>query len=527
MDSTQKTALTRHTNVAAVDLGASGGRVMVGRTGPGCLELREAHRFPNVPVRVGGTLYWDILRLYSDVLDGLRVAALACGPVGRAGPGGLASVGIDSWASDYGLLDETGTLLGNPVHYRDARTADSVERVLARVPAVELYETTGIQQLPINTLCQLTAAADTPQLAAARTLLLIPDLMAYWLTGETGAEVTNASTTWLYDVRARSWAWPLMERAGIPARLFPPLRQPGDAIGPVLPDVAADQGLPPSLPIVTVGSHDTASAVAAVPASGRDFAYISCGTWSLVGMELDKPVLTEASRRSNFTNETGIDGRIRYLRNVTGLWLLQESLRTWAVASRPADLEALLAEAAQLPTLTWLIDPDDPAFLPPGNMPARIADACRRAGGPMPQTAAETVRCILDSLALAYRRVIADAQELSGRQTSCTSSAAGQGTTCCASSPQTPAGFPWLPARWRPPRWATSSSRPARSARHQRTWRACALCCAPPSPSSTSPPVTAAPHGRPPNAACPDRHSTRSVPGGNGEASPGHRLCLA
>jgi sugar (pentulose or hexulose) kinase len=424
--------MTALTTVAAVDLGASSGRVMLGSVGPDRLELHEAHRFPNVPVRVGSTLYWDILRLYSDVLDGLRAAAAragdpagaARGPAGSAaevarpaagGAGRLASAGIDSWGVDFGLLDETGALLGNPVHYRDGRTADAVPKVLARVPGIELYETTGIQQMPINTIYQLAAAEGTSQLAAARTLLLIPDLLAYWLTGEPGAEVTNASTTQLYDVRARSWAWPLIGRAGIPARLFPPLRQPGTVIGPLLPGVAADHGLPDGLPVVAVGSHDTASAVAAVPASGTAFAYISCGTWALAGMELDKPVLTEASFRANFTNETGIDGRIRYLRNVTGLWLLQESLRAWAAAGQPADLAALLAEAARLPALTSLVNPDDPVFLPPGDMPARIADACRRAGEPVPGTPAATVRCILDSLALAFRRVIAGAQELSGR----------------------------------------------------------------------------------------------------------------
>jgi sugar (pentulose or hexulose) kinase len=394
------------TAVAAADLGASSGRVMVAALGGGRLGLHEVHRFANVPVHVAGTLHWDILRLYADVLDGLRAAA-------RGFP--LAGFGIDSWAIDYGLLDETGALLGNPVHYRDARTTGVAERVLAQVPAAELYETTGIQQLPFNTIYQLAAAAGTPQLGAARTLLLIPDLLAYWLTGQAGAEVTNASTTQLYDVRTHDWAWPLIERAGIPARIFPPLRQPGSIVGTVLPAVAEACGLPAGLPFVAVGTHDTASAVAAVPASGPNFAYISCGTWSLVGMELDKPVLSAASRAANFTNEAGIDGRVRYLRNVTGLWLLQESLRTWGRAAGPADLAVLLAEAARLPALVSVVDANDPAFLPPGDMPARIRDACARAGGPVPEGPAEIVRCVLDSLALAFRQTIAEVQELSGR----------------------------------------------------------------------------------------------------------------
>jgi rhamnulokinase len=403
-------AVSAPTAVAAADLGASGGRVMVGQVGARHLILHEAHRFPNIPVRVLGTLHWDILRLYQGVLDGLRAAARAFD---------LASLGIDSWGVDYGLLDSSGALLGNPVHYRDARTDGVAEDMLSRIPAAGMYATTGVQQLPINTIYQLAAAARTPQLAAARTVLLIPDLLAYWLTGEVGAEMTNASTTQLYDVRAQSWAAGLIEQAGLPADLFPPLRPPGVTIGDLRPEIAAQLGLTrphDPLPVIAVGSHDTASAVVSVPALGRGFAYISCGTWSLVGVELDQPVLTEASRAANFTNEAGVDGTIRYLRNVMGLWLLQESVRTWAEAGHDADLAALLGQAARVPPLAAVVDPDDPVFLPPGDMPARIAQACRRTGQPPPQDPAQTVRCIVDSLALAYRRAIRQAQELSGRQ---------------------------------------------------------------------------------------------------------------
>jgi rhamnulokinase len=237
----------------------------------------------------------------------------------------------------------------------------------------------------------------------ARRLLLVPDLLAYWLTGEVGAELTNASTTQLLDVRTRTWATELVERIGVDPALLAPLRAPGTVIGP-----AADLG---GTPVIAVGSHDTASAVAGVPAANERFAYISCGTWSLVGVELAAPVLTEASRRANFTNELGVDGTVRYLRNVMGLWLLQECLRAWP----DADQAALLAEAATLPAKA-VIDPDDPVFLPPGDMPARIAGACRRAGHPEPATRAETVRCIVDSLAQAHRRAVEAAQELSGRE---------------------------------------------------------------------------------------------------------------
>jgi rhamnulokinase len=395
------------TAVAAVDLGASSGRVMVGRVGPAELELTEVARFDNVPVRVRGTLHWDALRLYRGVLAGLRAAARPGEPI--------ASIGVDAWGVDFGLFDVDGQLLGNPVHYRDSRTDGVLDRVLTELPAEEVYQTTGVQFLPFNTAYQLVAAAGSAQLAAAATLLLIPDLMAYWLTGELGAEATNASTTQLYDVRRRAWSGGLADRLGIPAGLLPPLREPGDTIGPLLPSVAAEVGLPAGTPVVAVGSHDTASAVVAVPARDDRFAYISCGTWSLVGLELDRPVLTEAARLANFTNEGGVDHTIRFLRNVMGLWLLQESLADWTAAGRPITLRPLLVEAAGVAPFRSLVDPDHPSFLPPGGMPARIAAECRRTGQPAPATPAETARCVLDSLAVAYRRTVRQAVRLSGR----------------------------------------------------------------------------------------------------------------
>ncbi|WP_116453549.1 rhamnulokinase [Blastococcus litoris] len=392
---------------AAVDLGASSGRVMVARVAPERLDLHEVHRFPNRPVRTAGTLHWDVLGLYAGVLDGLRAA-------GRDG-GRLDGVGIDSWAVDVGLLDDDGALLGNPVHYRDARHATAVPEVHAVVPADELYRTTGLQHLPFTTVFQLAAARRTAGFAAARTLLLVPDLFAHWLTGAVGAELTNASTTGLLDVATRDWAWDLVDRLELPRGLFPPIRRPGDRLGELLPDVLAETGLAGPVPVTAVGSHDTASAVVGVPASSDRFAYVSCGTWSLVGVELEEPVLTEAGREAGFTNELGVDGTIRYLRNVMGLWLLQESQRTWAAAGLPADLPDLLAAAARVPAFTAVVDPDDARFLPPGDMPARIAEACAETGQVPPQSQGETVRCILDSLALAYRRAVRRAAELSGR----------------------------------------------------------------------------------------------------------------
>ncbi|MEU8134188.1 rhamnulokinase [Streptodolium elevatio] len=398
---------------AAIDIGASSGRVIAGRVaagrgtggGPPILDLTEVHRFPNRPVRVRGTLHWDILGLYGEALDGLR----------KLGAGGVrpASVGIDTWAVDYGLLDARGDLLANPVHYRDGRTDGVMDRVLSAVPARDIYRTTGLQFLPFNTLYQL--AAEAPErLGAARELLLIPDLLAYWLTGRVGAERTNASTTQLYDVRSGTWSTELAARAGIPVQLLPPLHDPGTRTGTLTADSADATGLDPSTPVVAVGSHDTASAVVGVPARGRDFAYISCGTWSLVGVELDKPVLTEESRAANFTNEAGVDGTIRYLRNVMGLWILQECLRVWQARGLAVDLPALLEQAAREEPFRSLVDPDDPEFLPPGDMPVRIAAHCERTGQPVPQGPAAVVRCVVESLALAYRRTVRDAVRLSG-----------------------------------------------------------------------------------------------------------------
>ncbi|GAA0969846.1 rhamnulokinase family protein [Actinocorallia libanotica] len=381
--------------IAAIDLGATSGRVITARVGDGLLDLTEVHRFPNRPVEAAGTLHWNVLSLYQDVLEGLRAA----------GPG-LASVGIDSWAVDYGLLDASGTLLGDPVHYRDDRTEAVIDDVHAKISPERLYAVNGLQFLPFNTLYQLAAER---LLDRAETLLLIPDLLAYWLTGERGAEATNASTTGLYDARTGTWSAEVIGALGLPAEILPPLRQPGTPSGLLGPST----GLP-GVPLTAVASHDTASAVAAVPATNGNFAYISCGTWSLAGVELPAPILTEESRTANFTNEAGVDGTVRYLRNVMGMWLVSESMRTWNMPA--SELPALLAAAAEAPGLRSVIDPNDPSFMPPGDMPSRITAYCSRTGQPAPGTRAETVRCIMDSLALAHRAVLREAAELSGHR---------------------------------------------------------------------------------------------------------------
>lgn len=388
----------------AVDLGASSGRVMTVRIGGGRLDVGRTHRFVNRPVRTNGTLRWDLPALYRGVLDGL--AGVGAGDAERP-----VSIGVDSWGVDYGLLDATGRLLADPVHHRDARTRGMIERAATRVPAARMYATTGVQRLPINTVYQLMAEDDA-ELDRAATLLLVPDLLIYRLTGTIGAEVTNASTTGLLDVHTREWARDLTRRLAVPDRLLPPLRRPGERAGPLRAGVAAATGLAERTGVVTVGSHDTASAVVAVPAAGERFGYVSCGTWALAGVELDRPVLTEAGRAANFTNEAGVDQTVRYLRNVMGLWILQECLRTWRDTGRPHDLAELLRAADRVPAFDAVVNPDDSRFLPPGDMPARIAAYCRETGQRPPADPAAVVRCVLESLAVAFRATIRAAERL-------------------------------------------------------------------------------------------------------------------
>jgi rhamnulokinase len=394
--------------VVAVDLGASSGRVMLGRVGPNELSLHPVVRFANDPVRTIDGLHWNILELYRQVLGGLRAAV-------RDDPA-VASIGVDSWAVDYGLL-RGKRMLANPYHYRDERTGASVVATHALVGPAELYAHNGLQFLPFNTLYQLGADRLAGHLEGAGSMLLIPDLLAYWLTGQEVAERTNASTTGLLDIRTGQWDEALLARLGLPRTLFPSLVDAGGRIGPLLPAVAQEIGAADGLELVAVGSHDTASAVVAVPMTSGDCAYISCGTWSLVGVELGAPVLTEASREANFTNEGGVDGRVRYLRNVMGLWLLSESIRTWDRGGGVTDLETLLATAAQVPPVSVAVfDVSDPRFLSPGDMPARIAEHCLAHGLQPPRTQAETVRSILESLAAAYAGTVRTAATLSGME---------------------------------------------------------------------------------------------------------------
>jgi len=392
---------------AAVDVGASSGRVILGRASGSGISLQTVHRFPNGVVEHDGGLRWDFDALFTEVLAGLRAAATVASAQGET----IASIGIDTWAVDYGLVNKAGELVAQPFSYRDDRSRAAVAPVHAKLDPSRLYQTTGLQFLQFNTIYQLATERGLDGLQA----LLIPDLIAFRLTGVRRTEATNASTTGLFDAVAGEWATEFFTPLGLRKDLFPPLIQPGETVGTLLPEIAAQVGLLQDTKVVAVGSHDTASAVAAVPAQGENFAYISSGTWSLVGLELKHPVLTEASREANFTNERGVDGTTRYLRNVGGLWLLSECQRTWASEGFKPDLTALLAAAAALPAGGPQINADDPYFIAPDNMPGRIRAAVRRTGEVLADDPAAITRCIMDSLAAGYARTITAAERLAGR----------------------------------------------------------------------------------------------------------------
>ncbi len=396
--------------VAAVDLGATSGRVMIGRIGRDELSLHPVARFSNTPVWSADGLHWDIDELYREVIVGLSSAA-------RREPT-LSSIGVDSWAVDYALL-RGGRMLGTPFHYRDARTAAGVEATHALVGPVELHAANGLQFLPFSTLYQLACDRINGAIATADSMLLIPDLLNYRLTGRKVTERTNASTTGLLGVLDREWNERLIERLGLPIGIFAPLVDAGTSIGALRPEIAAEIGVSGPLTVTAVGSHDTASAVVAIPAVGDgDFAYISCGTWGLVGVELDTPVLSEAGRLANFTNEYGVDGRIRYLRNVMGLWLLSESVRSWESTGTPVDLPALLDAATAVTSPVTVFDVSDPRFLAPGDLPTRIAEYCVERGEEVPSSPAEFVRSIVESLAVAFADAVRAAGELTGTRAS-------------------------------------------------------------------------------------------------------------
>ena len=394
-------------NYLAFDLGAESGRAVLGTLDGGRISLREIHRFPNAPTTVLGRLHWNVYAL----LDGIKTGMAACAAEGLP----VESLAVDTWGVDFGLLAADGSLLGLPFAYREPRNTGAMERFFSIVPRERLYERTGIQFLPFNSIFQLQALRENNPalLGAADRFLMMPDLFTYFLSGAKINEATIASTSQLIDPRIKNWAADLIDALGIRASLFSPPLEPGCVVGTLLPGPAKETGLP-QIPVVAAASHDTASAVAAVPAIGKDWAYISSGTWSLIGVEASAPIITAETQRQNFTNEGGIGGTIRFLKNVTGLWLIQQCRKKWN-AERPLSYEDLRVMAESAPPFGAFIDPDAPEFSNPEDMPAAIRDYCLKTGQTPPPTPAAVTRCAIESLALRYRQVLDELRRLSPR----------------------------------------------------------------------------------------------------------------
>jgi rhamnulokinase len=382
--------------VLAIDLGAESGRVMAVHYDGRGLELEELHRFPNVTVNVRGTLHWDFLRLWADIQQGIGLGKVH----------NPASLGVDTWAIDFGLLDRQGNLLGNPVTYRDSRTDGVLERAFAKVSQADIYAQTGIQFMPINTLYQLLTLVESnsPQLAAAHTFLTGPDLLNYWLTGAKVCEFSNATTTQLFNPNTGDWASGLLDAFDIPRHIFPEVVQPGTRLGTF-----------DGIPVIAPACHDTGSAVAATPLASPHSAYISSGTWSLVGLEVAAPVINEAALTANVTNEGGVYGTYRLLKNVMGLWIVQQCRSTWAAAGEELSYGELTAMAAAASPRMTAIDPNDNRFLAPGDHPQRVREWCRERGLPVPESKGEIVRSVLQGLANRYASVLSSLTDLTGQ----------------------------------------------------------------------------------------------------------------
>jgi rhamnulokinase len=383
--------------VLAIDLGAESGRVMAAHFDGQTIRMEEVQRFPNISALVRGTHYWDFVGLWQHIQQGIQK-----GKAQRP-----ASLGLDTWGVDFGLLARDGSLLSNIVHYRDARTDGMMEAVFARVPRDEVFAQTGIQFMQLNTLYQLMSLvqAQSPLLDIADTFLTAPDVFNYWLTGEKVCEFSNATTTQLYNPLEGNWAYRLMDALGIPNRIFPTIVLPGTRLGAY-----------EDIPVIAPACHDTGSAVAAVPAQTPHYAYLSSGTWSLLGLEVTQPVVNAAALKANVTNEGGVYGTFRLLKNVTGLWLLQQCRATWAAAGEAHDYAELTTMAEAAPALISFVDPDDPLFLHPGDYPAHIRAICQRTGQAVPEDKGAVVRCALESLALKYRYFLDKLTALSGKQ---------------------------------------------------------------------------------------------------------------
>lgn len=392
--------------VLAFDFGASSGRAIIGSFDGEKITLKEVHRFTNDPVDLGGTLYWDVLRLFYEIKQGIVKAKIA---------GGFDSIGIDTWGVDFGLIDKNGRLLENPVHYRDKRTSGLVEESFKSVPRQKMYDITGIQFMELNTLFQLISLKkQRPEmLERADKMLFMPDLFAYFLTGKMCSEYSIASTSQLIDINTRSWSKELLDAFGIKESLFAPLTEPGTQLGNLSKEICEECGVE-SVPVISVCGHDTQSAITAVPCESGDFAFLSSGTWSLFGTELQKPIVNETSLKINITNEGGFGGTTGFLKNIIGLWLIQESRRQWQREGKDysyADLEKL---ALSKEPFKCFIDPDAPEFVPQGNIPERVREFCRKTGQYVPESVGEIMRCIYESLAMKYRMTFEKLCECTG-----------------------------------------------------------------------------------------------------------------
>jgi len=395
-------------NLIAFDLGAESGRAVVGQLDGDKLTLAELHRFANGPVRILGHLHWDVLRLFAEMQAALGLYAKEYGVT-------AAGIGVDTWGVDFALLDKQGNLLGNPYHYRDIRTEGMYEEVFKRVPRDEVFARTGIQFMEINTLYQLYSMvlAQSPLLEVADTLLMIPDLFNFWLTGRKACEFTEATTSQFYDPRQGDWSWALFDQLGMPKHILTEIIPPGTVLGPLHSSLAEEVGLE-GVPVIAPACHDTGSAVAAVPARGEHYAYISSGTWSLLGTVVNEPIITAKSLAYNFTNEGGVGGTFRFLKNIMGLWLVQECRRTWAAAGEEYSYDDLTALAMKATPFQAVVDPDAELFLRPGDMPARIREFCQKTGQRPPGDVGAIVRTALESLALKYRWTIEGMEEITG-----------------------------------------------------------------------------------------------------------------
>lgn len=393
---------------AACDFGAESGRVILGTLADGKLEMEELHRFTNPQVRAFGHYHWDLLHLFQELKQGLSRAA-------SLGFRDLAGVGVDSWGVDFGLLDRNGELIGNPVCYRDPRTDGILEKAFKLMPREKIYEITGIQFIQFNTLFQLYSMRGSQALDSAQTLLHMPDLFNYMMTGEKISEYTVASTSQMLDVSARKWSSELLGSLDLPSRILPPLVAPGSIVGRLLPWVQEETGLK-EVPVIAPACHDTAAAVAAVPARGTDWAYLSSGTWSLIGIELDQPCVNRASLEGNYTNEGGVDKKIRFLKNNMGMWLLEESRRSWKKKGFSPGYDEIINLAEEAEPFRSIIDPDNILFMKPNDMPRAIAGFCRRTGQPIPESAGALARCIFESLALKYRFLLEGISRIRGRK---------------------------------------------------------------------------------------------------------------